>query len=39
MSPCLYRRLMREKLVQLRQRAHTAHELQIRRSQSVAARA
>ena len=39
MSPYLYRRLMREKLARLRQRAGAAHELQVRRSQRVAASA
>jgi hypothetical protein len=39
MSPYLYRRLKRDKLARLRQRAGVAHEPQIRRAQSVAPRA
>ena len=39
MSPYVYRRLMREKLARLRQRAGAAHEPHGRRSQHVAARA
>jgi hypothetical protein len=39
MSPYLYRRLMRDRLARLHQRAGAAHEPQVRRAQRIAPRA